>query len=374
MSPESFELILATSASHLPHQIPIEGESSYFELILAVSIVLVVSCVCSLLEAALYSLPASQIEMLADQGRNSGKILKKLHADIQRPISAILTLNTLAHTGGATIAGAAFVGVFPQTPETYFTIAFSLAVLIFTEILPKTVGVVHARVLARFIARPIQWLVWLFTPFIWLNEFIVRLITAGAPDAPVVVPEEIEIIARMSRHSGAISPDQERVIQNILKLDELRARDIMTPRTVVHCLDRDLTLAEARQQSGSWSHSRVPLYQGERENIVGLVLLRDVFSALADGRDQDKLFELGLSIHSVPESARASRLFKEFIQRREHLFAVVDEYGGFAGIVTLEDVIEEIVGHEIVDESDPAVDMQEHARQERQDLTDSAPE
>ena len=345
-----------------------------FQLIISVSIVLVVSCICSLLEAALYSLPASQIEMLAGQGRTSGKILKKLHADIQRPISAILTLNTLANTGGAAIAGAAFVGVFEDTPETYFTIAISLGVLIFSEIIPKTVGVVHARALARFIARPIQWLVWLFAPFIWLNKFIVQLITAKAPDVPVVVAEEIEIIARMSRHSGAISPDQERVIQNILKLDELRARDIMTPRTVVHCLDRDLTLAEARQQSGSWSHTRVPLYQGERENIVGLVLLRDVFSALADGRDQDKLFEVGLSIHSVPESARASRLFEEFIQRREHLFAVVDEYGGFAGIVTLEDVIEEIVGHEIVDESDSAVDMQEHARQERQDLTDSAPE
>ena len=345
-----------------------------FELILAVSVVLIVSCVCSLLEAALYSLPASQIEMLAGQGRTSGKILKRLHADIQRPISAILTLNTLANTGGATIAGAAFVGVFPQTPETYFTIAISLAVLIFAEIIPKTAGVVYTRSLARLIAHPIQWLVWLFTPFLWLNEFIARLIKAGAPDVPVVEPEEIEITAQMSRRSGAISPDQERIIQNILTLDDLRARDIMTPRTVVHCLDRDLTLAEARQQSGSWSHSRVPLYQEKRENIVGLVLRRDAFSALADGRDRAKLFEVGRSIHAVPESARTSRLLEEFIQRREHLFAVVDEYGGFAGIVTLEDVIEEIVGQEIVGEFDPAVDMQERARQERQDLTDSAPE
>ena len=297
-----------------------------------------------------------------------------MYADIQRPISAILTLNTLANTGGAAIAGAAFVGVFPQTPETYFTIAISLGVLIFSEIIPKTVGVVYARSLARLIAHPIQWLVWLFAPFIWLNKFIVRLITAGVPAVPVVVPEEIEIIAQMSRRSGTISSNQERVIQNILKLDELRARDVMTPRTVVHCLDRDLTLTEAREQSGIWSHSRVPLYQGERENIVGLVLRRDVFSALADGRDQAKLFEVGRSIHSVPESARASRLLEEFIQRREHLFAVVDEYGGFAGIVTLEDVLEEIVGQEIVGEFDPAVDMQERARQEGQDLTDSAPE
>jgi CBS domain containing-hemolysin-like protein len=346
----------------------------YTALILATGTVLVVSCVCSLLEAALYSLSASQIEMLAAQGRTSGKILKRLHEDIQRPISAILTLNTLANTGGAAIAGAAFVGVFGTDKEVYFTVAISLGVLIFSEIIPKTAGVVYARSLARVIARPIQWLVWIFTPFIWLNQFITRLITQGAPDVPEVAPEEIEITAQMSRRSGAISPEQEHVIQNILKLDELRARDVMTPRTVVHCLDRDLTLTEARQLSGSWVHSRVPLYEGERENIVGLVLRRDAFNALADGRDQARLSEVERPIHSVPESARASQLLEEYIQRREHLFSVVDEYGGFAGIVTLEDVIEEIVGREIVGEFDPAIDMQEQARQERQDLTDSAPE
>ena len=346
----------------------------YTALILATGTVLVVSCICSLLEAALYSLSASQIEMLAAQGRTSGKILKRLHEDIQRPISAILTLNTLANTGGAAIAGAAFVGVFGTDKEVYFTVSISLGVLIFSEIIPKTAGVVYARSLARVIARPIQWLVWIFTPFIWLNQFITRLITQGAPDVPEVAPEEIEITAQMSRRSGAISPEQEHVIQNILKLDELRARDVMTPRTVVHCLDRDLTLTEARQLSGSWVHSRVPLYEGERENIVGLVLRRDAFNALADGRDQARLSEVERPIHSVPESARASQLLEEYIQRREHLFSVVDEYGGFAGIVTLEDVIEEIVGREIVGEFDPAIDMQEQARQERQDLTDSAPE
>lgn len=341
---------------------------------IATGTVIVVSCICSLLEAALYSLPISQIEMLAAQGRASGKILKRLHTDIQRPISAILTLNTLANTGGAAVAGAAFVGVFGPEREIYFTAAISLGVLIFSEIIPKTAGVVHARSLARVIARPIQWLVWIFAPFIWLNQFITRLIMLGAPAVPEVTSEEIEITAQMSRRSGAISPDQERVIQNILKLDELRARDIMTPRTVVHCLDRNLSLAEARQQSGSWVHSRVPLYEDERENIVGMVLRRDAFNALADGHDQVKLSEVGRPVHSVPESARASQLLEEFIQRREHLFSVVDEYGGFAGIVTLEDVIEEIVGQEIVGEFDPVVDMQEQARQERQDLTDQGAE
>ena len=222
----------------------------FFELILSVSIVLVVSCICSALGSCAL-LAARQSD------RNAGRPRAHFGQDPQEPARGY----PASHLGHP---HAEYLGpywrcchcrcrlcreYFLRSWETYFIIAFSLAVLIFTEILPKTVGVVHARVLARFIARPIQWLVWLFTPFIWLNKFIVQLITAKAPDVPEVVPEEIEIIARMSRRSGAISHDQERVIQNILKLDELRARDIMTPRTVVHCLDRDLTLAEARQQS-----------------------------------------------------------------------------------------------------------------------------
>ena len=184
-------------------------------LFIATGTVLIVSCICSLLEAALYSLPVSQIEMLASQDHASGKILKRLHEDIQRPISAILTLNTLANTGGAAVAGAAFVGVFGSELEIYFTAAISLGVLIFSEIIPKTAGVVYARSLAHIIARPIQWLVWVFAPFIWLNQFLTRLITLGAPDIPEVTSEEIEITAQMSRRAGAISPDQERVIHNL---------------------------------------------------------------------------------------------------------------------------------------------------------------
>lgn len=328
----------------------------------ATGTVLLVSCICSLLEAALYSLPVSQIEMLARDQRTSGKILKKLHEDIQRPISAILTLNTLANTGGAAIAGAAFVGVFPQTPETYFTLAISLSVLVFSEIIPKTAGVVYARPLARFIAHPIQWLVWLFSPFIWLNNFITKLIMRGGNTSKGVTPEEIEIIARMSRQAGAISPEQERVISNIINLETVRAREIMTPRTVVFALDRRLSLGEARQQAGAWTHTRVPLYDGERENIVSLVLRRDVFSALADGGENKKLSDIERPVHIVPESARASQLLQEYIKRREHLFVAIDEYGIFSGIITLEDVIEAIVGQEIVGEFDLAVDMRERAR------------
>ena len=338
------------------------------ELLIATGVVLCVSCLCSLLEATLYSLPISQIEMMARQNRTSGKILKKLHTDIQRPISAILSLNTLANTGGAAIAGAAFVVEFGDTNETYFTGCLALAVLVFSEVIPKTAGVVYARSLAGFIARPIQWLVWIFMPFIWLNKSITSLITRGAQEHQID-PEEIAIIARMGRQSGSIAPEQERVIRNILRLHELRARDIMTPRTVVFSLDRNATLREARQEAGQWPHSRVPLYDAERENIVGLVLRRDVYSALADGRHAVKLADLERPLEWVPESARANDLLQQFIGRREHLVAVIDEYGVFSGIVTLEDVLEEIMGQEIVDEFDSTTDMRERARNRSRRIT-----
>jgi len=332
------------------------------ELVLATGVVLIVSCICSLLEAVLYSLPQSQIEMLAEQGRSSGKILKKLHEDIQRPISAILSLNTLANTGGATIAGAAFVGAFGESNEAHFTGALALSVLIFSEVLPKTAGVVYARSLGPFIAHPILWLVWVFAPFIWLNRFVTRLITRHADETQDISAEEIETIARMSRQAGGIGPHQEQVISNILNLHNLRARDIMTPRTVVFSLDSNLRLADVRQEAGRWRHSRVPLYGDHKDQIVGLVLRRDIFAGLAADKDDARLAALGRPTHTIPESARLDQLLQEFLQRREHLFIVIDEYGVFSGIVTLEDVIEEIVGEEIIDELDATADMQEHAR------------
>ena len=338
------------------------------ELIIATIAVLSISCICSVLEAALYSISASQIELLARQGRKSGRILKLLYDDIQRPISAILSLNTLANTGGAAIAGAAFAGVFGRSNEVYFTGALALSVLVFSEIVPKTVGVLYARSLANFIARPIQWLVWIFTPLIWLNYFITRLITRSTSSIQDISAEEIEIIARMGRQAGAIAPEQERIIRNILNLHGLRAGDVMTPRTVVMSLDRNLTVSAAREQAGGWPHSRVPVYDQNKESMIGVVMRRDVLNALADGRDDLTLGALERRAHFVPELARLDQLFKEFLQRREHLFLVVDEYGDFAGIITLEDVLEEIVGVEIVGEFDPAVDMQERARRRQHSI------
>lgn len=333
------------------------------QLIAATAVVLVVSCFCSLLEAVLYALPVSQIELMASEGRTAGKILKRLYDDIDRPIAAILSLNTLANTGGAAVAGAAFVAVMGDDREVYFTIGISLAVLVFSEIIPKTSGVVFARSLAPYVARPIQFLVIAFAPFIWLNRFITGAITRNADATPPISAEEIRISARMGRQAGVLTDEQEKAIQNVLSLQDVRARDIMTPRTVVFSLSRDLTLAEARVAGKDWLHSRVPLYDENRDDIVGLVLRRDVFTALADGREDIKLADLEKPIYRVPEQQRVNFLLADFLKRREHLFVVLDEYDVFSGIVTLEDVLEEIVGEEIVGEFDPADDMQQVAQE-----------
>jgi len=331
-------------------------------LIIATGAVLIISCICSLLEAALYALPASRIEMLAEQGRTSGKILKKLHQDIQRPISAILSLNTLANTGGAVVAGAAFGTVSPAY-EVHFTIALALSVLVFSEVVRTSAEKLYARSLATLIARPIQWLIWVFMPLIWLNQIITNLITRNAKEKHDISAEEIRTIARMSLQAGAIRADQEKVISNILNLQNMRARDIMTPRTVVFSHDRNTKLAEVRPEMGRWAHARVPLYDGDRDEIISLVLRREVLGALAEGKEDMRLAVLEKPLHPVTEFARVNTLLEDFLRLRQHLFKVVDEYGSFSGIVTLEDVLEAIVGEQIVDETDHTEDMQEQARQ-----------
>jgi CBS domain containing-hemolysin-like protein len=183
-----------------------------------------------------------------------------------------------------------------------------------------------------------------------------------------ISPQEIISLARLGRREGAIEFMEEKIIENILVLDEKKASDIMTPRTVIFSLSAEFTLEEARKEAGAWHHSRVPVYKDDPEDIVGFVMRRDVYNAIADGQKGKHLSELMRPIHFVPETARADVLFKDFLEKRQHQFVVIDEYGGVAGLVTLEDVLEEIIGREIVDEFDPAIDMAELARKRRKQV------
>lgn len=339
------------------------------QLIVAASCALVISALCSIIEAILYSTPESHIEVLSQQGRKSGRALKRLKSDIHKPIIAILALNTVANTMGAAVAGSAAADLFGQRYLALFSICFTLAILIFSEILPKTAGVAYARQLAPFIALPLNWLVTLFTPLILFFRALTRIIPQ-APSNGLVSAEEVLAIAALSRKAGEIDPQQEKIITNIIGLKEKNVRSAMTPRTVTYILSEHLSIEEAIARQKDWDrHSRIPVYDEDSDDIVGTVFSKDILSLASSGQSDAQLATIIKPVHFAPENASLYRVLMDFFERHQHLFVVVDEYGSFTGVISLEDIIEEIVGREILDESDKTVDMRELARRKRRMLT-----
>ena len=341
------------------------------DLVLAVSLAIVISAYCSVTEAALYSIPWSYIEQLRRKRRTSGMILYKLRSDVEKPITAILTLNTIANTAGAAVAGAAASDVFGSHVLGVFTALFTLVILLVSEILPKTMGVAYSRTLAPALARPLLYLVWAFTPLIWITGFLARALSP-ARKAPRTTEDDIRAVVSLTRQSGIIKPYEELAIKNILTLDTKMVKDIMTPRTVVFSLPAQSTTAEVRKNKGLWRYSRIPVYDhADTEDIVGVIFRRDVLHALADDRDDVPLSQLMRPVRFVVETLTLDRLLVKLLESRQHLSVVLDEYGGVAGVVTLEDVLEEILGKEIMDESDEVEDLRELARRQRRELTKS---
>ena len=336
------------------------------ELILAVLAAVLISAMCSLFEAVLYSVPVGHVESMVESKRSAGKILQGLRENVDRPIAAILSLNTIANTAGAAVAGAAAAKVFGEIWLGYFSAAFTLAILMFSEVVPKTAGVVYSRSLVTVIARPLQLLVWLFQPFIWLCGSVTYLISRGG-QSPSVSEDEILGLARIGRQTGAIETDQAVAIENILSLEKKAVRDIMTPRTVAVMIGAETTVDELRKQKTVLNYSRIPIFDKDGEDVVGMINRRDVLTAMADGHGSLRLDEMMRPVDFVVESFSLNRLLRKFLARRQHLLMVLDEFGGLAGLVTLEDVLEEILGQEIVDEFDQVADLRELARNRREE-------
>jgi len=336
------------------------------QLCLSVGFAIIVSALCSICEAAFYSLPMSHIEITSRSHKKIGRILLEMKKDIHRPITAVLTLNTIANTAGATLSGAAAAAVFGADSMVWFSVFFTLAILLFSEILPKTLGVSYCRELAVWIAYPLQWMVKLLAPFILLIQAITRLLPAK-DDGLLVSAQEIQALARQSHRSGEISLQERRVITNILDLKDKNVRQIMTPLTVTFMLDANLTVAKAMQANETLlnMHSRIPVYEKNTDEVVGIVLRKDLFSWATQGAEEKTLREFMQPVHFVPETGHLTAVMLEFFEHRKHLFVVVDEYGSVTGVVSLEDIIEEIVGREIIDESDRTMDMRELAKRKR---------
>ena len=335
------------------------------QLCLTVSFAIIISALCSICEAALYSLQVSHIEITGQRHKRIGRILMGMKKDIHRPITAILTLNTIANTAGATLSGAAAAVVFGTDSMVWFSILFTIAILLFSEILPKTLGVSYCKPLAVWIAYPLHWMVKLLSPFILIIQAITRLLPAK-DDALLVSAQEIQALARQSHKSGEISLQERRVITNILDLKDKTVRQIMTPLTVTFMLDANLTVAQAMQANEMLNmHSRIPVYEKNTDEVVGIILRKDIFNWGTQGAGEKTLREFMQPVHFVPETGRLTAVMLEFFDHHKHLFVVVDEYGSVTGVISLEDIIEEIVGREIIDESDRDTDMRELAKRRR---------
>lgn len=334
------------------------------ELIAAVLFAVLFSFFCSILEAALYAIPISQVEHLAEQGSRSGELLRKFRTHVDAPIAAILTLNTVAHTIGAAIAGAAAAEVFGRPWLSTFSVVFTLVVLIFSEIIPKTIGYVYARQLAPALAWPLQILIWVLGPLVWFCLIVTRLISGGKQEHPVST-EELTAMARLGLKTGDIEESKARHVENVLELGNRTVTDVMTPRTVVVDLEASVSLEQLKGDNLP-TFSRIPVYEGNPDEIVGVVLRRDLLAAMAEDRWQTRVKNYIAPPEFVVQSLTLDRVLPRFLESRRHMLVVIDEFGSPVGVVTLEDIIEDILGQEIVDEFDEARDMRVFARRKRE--------
>ncbi|MEX0776481.1 MAG: hemolysin family protein [Phycisphaeraceae bacterium] len=318
------------------------------------------SFLCSLLEAALLSVPRTHVEVLASQGRRSGRILRDMKEDPDRPLAAILTLNTAAHTGGAAGVGAEILVIFGSQWVAVGGIVVTLLILVLSEILPKTIGTIHAKALSGFTAHTTLALVWCMLPIVLALRALSRCI--GRPQHSHITREEFRAAADMSAASGVLDPQESRVLRNLLRLDDVTVHDVMTPRSVVFMLPAQAQVDQVVAQHGAVPFTRIPVYDGSPDQIIGQVHRHAILEARQQERGGVTLRELVRPIHVIPGGASVADALDQFIARGEHLFQVVDEHGGTAGIMTLEDAVETLLGVEIVDETDTVRDMREKAR------------
>ncbi len=331
-------------------------------LVVSIIVVLVVSALCSLSEAALYAVRMPYIRQLVEGGHSAGALLEKFKQNMERPITAILILNTAANTAGATVAGAQARALFGDASVIWFSASFTVAVLFLSEIIPKVAGVAFNRPIARALSHPLDVVINAMFPLVWLSQRIARVFQSNEPPR-VASEEEVWHFAAISAEEGSILPFEAELIKNVLRLNDVIAKDIMTPRTVITRVASRTVVGDLKEIAPAWQHTRVPVFDNEdAEQWIGFVLKADVVEQLAADRFDVAVETLRKPLGFVPESAPGHLLLNEFIRQRQHIFGVVDEYGGLAGIVTFEDVLESLLGQEIVDETDVDEDMRAVAR------------
>ena len=331
---------------------------------------LCLSFLCSLWEAVLLSIPPSHSRSEPQNGTRLGAHLKDFKANIDRPLAAILTLNTIAHTVGAIGVGqeasVIWAQASPWITRLVVPATMTLAILIFSEIVPKTLGALYWRHFVAFTVHSLRVLTFLLAPFVWLSQFFTRRLKSETTQ-PAIDRTDLVAMAELGAEEGVFEAKESEMIGHMVRFQSIEVRDVMTPRTVVSLasegerIDEYYTRAKFRDQ---W-FSRIPLFLDSIDHITGYVLKDDILAALLDGRGEEPVANLRREIVTVSETYPITGLFESFRRRQEHLAVVMDEFGGMAGIVTMEDVIETLLGLEIVDETDETTDMRELARRQR---------
>lgn len=320
------------------------------------------SALCSTLEATLLSTPLSFITGLEEQGVRGAARLKKLKQSPDRPISAILCLNTIANTVGASIVGSLVYEVYGDAIVGIFSTIFTLAILIFSEIIPKTIGTSYWRRLAIPASAIINGMIFIAFPLVWILEHLTRLISSKSTQISVS-REDISAMVSVATEEEVIEKEEKKMIQNLLKLDEITAHEIMTPSTVVEMAEGAMTIKEF--YDSDLTHSRILVYDDDNSDyVIGYVLRQTVLEKMAEDKFSTTIRDISRPILSFPEDEPVGNIWESLLAKKEHISVIIDEYGTFRGIVTLEDVIETMLGQEIVDETDEVVDMQEYAKEQ----------
>lgn len=320
----------------------------------AVTAALVISFLCSIFESVLLSISPARVEALANSGKSSGALLRQFKSSIDSPIAAILIANTVAHTIGATVAGASYVDVFSEQSLWLFTVIFTLAVLLFTEIIPKTLGVTFAAQLATPVAHSIHYLTLALSPLVWLASKLSRALR-GNREATITSIEEIRLMTAIGRNEGVVGARAAGIIDSATRLHQLDAANILLPRSKIIMLSAEQSRDEVLEVVRQSGHSRFPFSKtGRADDISGVVLAKELLMAIQDNSQEIPWQDIVRETLFVPETIQLDILLQSFRKARKHIAIAVDEYGGTQGLVTLEDVLEELVG-DIIDESDQPV-------------------
>lgn len=319
------------------------------------------SFLCSVLEAVLLSTPMSYILMRENQGSKTATLMKQYKNNVDRPVGAILSLNTIAHTIGSAGVGAESIKIFGEQYFGLISAILTLLILVLSEIIPKTIGASYWRSLALPSTRIIRVLILITYPLVLLSELITKVFTPRGNQASMS-REEVSAMVDVGTTEGIFRESESKLIKSCIALSGVKARQIMTPSIVVESACQDLTVKDF-QAKQSWSFSRIPVYAGDKDYITGYVLKDAVLKLLSEDQFHVKLSDLKRPILTFREEESVFQIWEKMLEKREHISVIIDEYGGLRGLVTMEDIIETMTGVEIVDEDDVAVDMQALAKE-----------